>query len=247
MTGLDHRSIESVQISKLKPAARNARTHTRRQVQQIAESIRRFGFTNPVLIDDGNGNVAGHGRVLAAKLLGLTEVPCLRLANLSALDVRAYVIADNKLALNAGWDVEILAAEMQGLMEEGFDVGLTGFDLVEVDAILTEADLSASVSDQPEDYHPWPRPEVVTQRGDLWILGRHRLLCDDAKDQSAVELVMDGGRADMVFTDPPYNVHIEDNVSGLPSLADIESETATSALRHKRTFIWAGSWRQSAS
>jgi len=215
MNTVNPRSIEHLSISKLKPAPRNARTHSKRQIKQIADSIERFGFTNPVLIDDDNGIVAGHGRVRAASELGITELPCLRLSGMSAEDKRAYIIADNKLALNAGWDLEILAGEFQGLMDLGFDVGLTGFELVEVDLILNGIGEASPDPAQPEDLYPEPNAEAVTRLGDRWFMGRHALLCADAKDHGAVARLMAGEKADMVFTDPPYNVPIAGHVSGL--------------------------------
>jgi DNA modification methylase len=214
MKNLAQRSVERIEISKLKPARRNARTHGKRQIRQIADSIRRFGFTNPVLVDDDNGIVAGHGRVAAAKEVGLADVPCLRLSDMSAADRRAYIIADNKLALNAGWDMEILAIELQGLMDLGFEIELTGFELAEVDFILTSADQSSPDVVQPEDHHPEPNAQPVTRQGDLWTLGRHALLCGDAKDGAGLARLMGGLKADMMFTDPPYNLKIQD-VSGL--------------------------------
>src|ERR1700710_1177147 len=215
MKAISPRSIELIELEKLMPAAHNARTHSKKQIGQIAASIRRFGFTNPVLVDDDNGIIAGHGRVEAARQLGLAGVPCVRLSNMSAAERRAYILADNKLALNAGWDVEILAIEFQGLIDLGFDVGLTGFELPEIDQILMGVDQASTDPAQPEDECPLPATEAVTRLGDQWVLGRHRLVCGDAKDQAVVELLMDGSKADMVFTDPPYNVAIEGHVSGL--------------------------------
>jgi DNA modification methylase len=134
---------------------------------------------------------------------------------MSAADRRAYVIADNKLALNAGWDMEILAIELQGLMELGFEIELTGFELAEIDFVLTSADQSSPDVVQPEDHHPEPNAQPVTRQGDLWTLGRHAVLCGDAKDEAGLLRLMDGLKADMVFTDPPYNVPIDGHVSGL--------------------------------
>jgi DNA modification methylase len=215
MDSPEKRSYEHVKISDLQAAPRNARTHSKRQIHQIGNSILRFGFTNPVLIDDARVIIAGHGRVAAARDIGLTEVPCLLLSSMTVADKRAYIIADNKLALNAGWDTEILASELQGLMASGFEIELTGFDFPEIDLIMTEA---AEASAEPigyEDEHPRPASQAITRLGDLWILGRHSLLCGDAKDQTSISQLMADGKADMVFCDPPYNVKIDGHVSGL--------------------------------
>jgi DNA modification methylase len=208
-------AIVYVEITELKAAPRNARTHSRRQLEQIGVSMRRFGFTNPVLIDDDNGIIAGHGRVAAAKGIGLTLVPCVRLSHMSDTEKRAYVIADNKLALNAGWDMEILAIEFQGLVDLGFDIALTGFELSEVDVILTDADGSSPEPAGPEDLCPQPGGAAVTRPGNHWVMGRHALYCGDAKDPAVLEHLMGDRRADMIFTDPPYNVAVDGNVSGL--------------------------------
>lgn len=215
MTKGSPHSIVYIEIAELKAAPRNARTHSKRQLEQIGVSMRRFGFTNPVLIDDDNGIIAGHGRVAAAKGIGLTLVPCVRLSHMSDAEKRAYVIADNKLALNAGWDMEILAIEFQGLADLGFDIALTGFELPEVDLILTDADGSSPEPAGPEDLCPQPDAAAVTRPGDHWVMGRHALYCGDAKDPAVLEHLMGDRRADMIFTDPPYNVAIDGNVSGL--------------------------------
>src|SRR5215211_5610364 len=152
---MQNMAIEPMPVAKLRPYAQNARTHSKKQIRQVATSIEHFGFTNPVLISEDNEIIAGHGRVEAAKLLGLTEVPTLRLSHLSPAERRAYVIADNKLALNAGWDKEVLAIELQGLVDLDFDVELTGFSLAEVDLIIDEAKECSPVElSEPEDEHP---------------------------------------------------------------------------------------------
>jgi DNA modification methylase len=209
MTAVEHRSTAS-----LKPYARNARRHSKRQVKQIADSITRFGFTNPVLISDDGEIIAGHGRVEAAKLLRLKTVPTLTLSHLTATEQRAYVLADNKLALNAGWDQDILAIELQGLIDLDFDVALTGFSLAEVDLVLDAAHESDPAATGPEDGIPAMAVSAVSQTGDLWALGRHRLLCGDARLAADYERVLDGRPADLVFTDPPYNVPIDGHVCG---------------------------------
>jgi DNA modification methylase len=215
MTFYQERALELIKISDLIPAPRNARTHSAGQINQIAKSIQRFNFTNPVLIDGDLRIIAGHGRVAAAQELGMTEVPCVRLGNMSEADRRAYMLADNKLALNAGWDVEILASELQGLMDFEYELELTGFDLPEIDLVLNEVDQSSLELDQPVDYYSQPEAQAVTCEGDIWAVGRHVLSCGDAKAPGVIEALMAGRKADMVFTDPPYNVRIAGHVSGL--------------------------------
>lgn len=215
MVAVECRTIQLIKLSELHSAKRNARTHSKRQIKQIADSIRCFGFTNPVLIDDKNQIVAGHGRVAAAQSLGIPEIPCLRLGDMTDLDKRAYIIADNKLALNAGWDMEILAGELEGLTDLGFDVALTGFELPEIDMVIEQAAQASPDTVEPEDVCPEPASQPITRSGDRWIMGRHVLLCGDAKEPGIVDALMGGTRADMIFTDPPYNVKIEGHVSGL--------------------------------
>jgi DNA modification methylase len=198
--------IESLPVSDLIPYARNSRTHSDEQVTQIAASIREFGFTNPVLIDSNGTIIAGHGRVMAAKKVGLTEVPCLRLQHLSPSQIRAYVIADNKLALNAGWDDEMLKAELLTLQEEGFNTDLTGFSDDELNALLNSEIIEGQTD---PDEIPEPPVEPVTKLGDIWVLGNHRLMCGDSTSIDAVQKMMAGSKADMVFTDPPYGVAYE--------------------------------------
>jgi ParB-like chromosome segregation protein Spo0J len=178
--------LEVVAVSQLAPYKANARSHTRKQIQKIADSITQFGFCNPILIDDDHGIIAGHGRVEAAKLLGLTEVPALRLSHLSAAEKRAYIIADNRLAELAGWDRDVLAIELQGLRDLNFNVELTGFDIGEVDIILDDADEDSGPNADPGE--PISHP-VVSQVGDQWLLGEHRLLCGDAKEGQAYAAV----------------------------------------------------------
>jgi DNA modification methylase len=210
------RRIEMLPVASLKPYPGNARRHSRRQIRQIADSIARFGFTNPVLIGDDGEIIAGHGRVMAAKELGLSTVPTVRLSHLSPEERRAYVIADNKLALNAGWDTEILAIELQSLIDLDFDVTLTGFSLAEIDLTLDQArEASTTTPDNPADLLPEPLAETITRRGDFWLLGRHRLLCGDARSADDIARLMGDGLADLVFTDPPYNVAIDGHATGL--------------------------------
>jgi len=206
--------VERLPTSGLIPYARNSRTHSEAQVAQIAASIREFGFTNPVLIDGENGIIAGHGRVLAAQRLGLAEVPCLRLAHLSEAQKRAYVIADNKLALNAGWDPELLALELGELRDEGVDLGLVGFGEDELARLLLEG--TEGLTDPDEV--PEPPAEPVSRPGDVWLLGRHRLICGDATDPLAVAAALGGVTPHLMVTDPPYGVDYDpawrDEVAG---------------------------------
>lgn len=195
--------VEYHSTDSLVAYARNARTHTDEQVNQIAESIREFGWTNPILVDGDNGVIAGHGRILAAQKLGITRVPVIKLAHLTQIQKQAYVIADNKLALNAGWDNELLALELGELKDAGFDLGLVGFSADELKS-LTD-DESEGLTD--ENAVPEPPAEPVTKPGDVYVLGNHRLLCGDSTVLANVEKVLDGALVDMVFTDPPYNVN----------------------------------------
>lgn len=218
-------------IGDLRPYAGNARTHSKKQIRQIASSIERFGFTNPVLVSDEGEIIAGHGRVMAAQLLGMTEVPTLALSHLSAAERRAYVLADNKLALNAGWDSDILAIELQGLIDLDFDLELTGFGLAEIDIILDDArERSTKLKSEREDQIP-PTPAVpVTCRGDLWLLGHHRLLCGDAREPADYAMLLGDERADLVFTDPPYNVPIDGHVCGSGSVKHREFAMASGEM-----------------
>jgi DNA methylase/ParB-like nuclease domain len=210
-----YRRIEAVAVNRLRPFRNNARIHSRKQVRQIAESIQRFGFNNPVLIDDAGEIIAGHGRVQAAKLLGLSEVPTIRLSHLSDAEKRAYILADNRLAEKAGWDREILAIELQGLIDLEFDAELTGFEMGEIDIILGDADEVHGDAAGPEDEVPDPLPgPTVSKAGDLWVLGKHRIACGDALEDAAYELLLAGEEAEFVFSDPPYNVPVDGHVCG---------------------------------
>ena len=218
-------------INSLRPYARNARTHSKKQVRQIAASIERFGFTNPVLISDDGEIIAGHGRVEAAKLLKWKTVPTIALSHLSETERRAYVLADNKLALNAGWDKEILAIELQALVDLQFDVELTGFSLAEIDFAIEEAgEADPDGSDAAEDAVKYASGTPVSRKADLWQLGRHRLLCGDARSEIDFKALMDGETADLVFTDPPYNVKIDGNVCGLGTVKHREFAFASGEM-----------------
>jgi len=196
-------SIEYKSTGELVPYINNSRTHSEQQVQQVAASIKEFGFTNPILIDHNGGIIAGHGRLQAAQLLSLDEVPTITLEGLTEAQRKAYVIADNQLALNAGWDLDSLKLEVDRLTELDFDISLLGFD-EDMLAGLMEEEPSEGLTD--EDDVPELVDDPVTVEGDVWILGNHRLMCGDSTSIDAVDKLMDGNKADMVFTDPPYNV-----------------------------------------
>ena len=203
-------------VASLRGYPGNARTHSAKQIGQIAKSIKRFGFTNPVLISDDDEIIAGHGRVKAAQHLGLAEVPVIRLSHLSAEERRAYVLADNKLALNAGWDNDILAIELQHVVDFNFDVDALGFSTCEMDLVFGAAQKSAVEATIDRDDEVPPVAKIPVSRiGDMWILGRHRLVCGDAQDITAYFELLEDGDADLLFTDPPYNVPINGHVSGL--------------------------------
>jgi DNA modification methylase len=192
-------------VATLVPYARNARTHSDAQVAQLAASIREFGFTNPILVDGERGIIAGHGRLLAARKLGLAEVPVIELSHLSPAQRRAYVLADNKLALNAGWDDDLLRLELADLRDEGFDLGLTGFGLDEIGELL--ADNTTGLTDP--DQVPEVPAEPVSRAGDVWLLGRHRLACGDSTDAATVERLLAGVKPHLMVTDPPYGVEYD--------------------------------------
>lgn len=197
---------EKYPTEKLIPYARNSRTHNEEQIAQIVASIKEFGFTNPILIGDDDVIIAGHGRLMAAQRLGMTEVPVIRLPHLSETQRRALVIADNKIALNAGWDEEMLHLEMEELSELDFDLNLLGFNPDELDEIqLFGTEKSSGNTD--DDEVPEAPEEAITKHGDIWQLGRHRLICGDTTMIDDVKKLMQDEMADMIFTDPPYNVN----------------------------------------
>jgi hypothetical protein len=213
-------SIIYRKISELKPYPRNARTHSRKQLKQIAAAITEFGFTNAVLVDENDQIIAGHGRVQAAEQLGLAEVPTVQIAHLSATQKRAYILADNRLAEKAGWDQEILAVELQGLLADGFEVVLTGFEAPDIDVVL-DAAANKKSDRHGDDNFPAPGP-AVTQAGDLWLLGAHRVFCGNALDGASYDNLLDGGKASLIFTDPPYNVAIDGNVANIGGRGQIQ-------------------------
>jgi site-specific DNA-methyltransferase (adenine-specific) len=198
--------LEHWPIERLLPYIRNARTHSEEQIAQIAASIAEFGFTNPVLIDKDGGIIAGHGRVQAARKLGMSEVPCLRLSHLTKTQTQALVIADNRLALNAGWDAEMLKVEFAELKELGFDLELTGFDADEIAELLAPAP-NAGLTD-PDEAPALPE-NPSTKPGDVWVMGKHRLLCGDSTSMDDLARLCQDQMVDMWLTDPPYNVAYE--------------------------------------
>jgi DNA modification methylase len=205
--------IEQRPTESLIPYARNAKLHSDAQVAQIAGSIREFGFCNPVLVDADGGIIAGHGRVLAARKLGLAEVPCITLGHLTEIQRRAYIIADNRLAeTGGGWDTKLLALELEDLRLEDYDLNLTGFDAAALDEMFGEGagDGEGTEGLTDPDEVPEPLPEPVSKPGDVWILGRHRLMCGDSTKAEDVATLMAGERAELVVTDPPYGVSYAD-------------------------------------
>jgi len=195
--------IKEVEVTALIPYAKNSRTHDDAQVAQIAASIKEFGWTNPILVDGDKGVIAGHGRLLAARKLGHDKVPVIELKHMTEAQKKAYVIADNKLALNAGWDTNFLSLELQELKDQDFDLALLGFDDKELDALLAP-ETTEGLTD--EDSVPDTPIEPKTKLGDIYILGNHRLMCGDSTSIDAVGSLMQEDLADLVFTDPPYNV-----------------------------------------
>ncbi len=231
--GLAELSVTFKSVDSLKPYRANARTHSQKQLQQIAASISAFGFVNPVLIDPGNHIVAGHGRVEAAKLLGLKEVPTILIGHLNETQKRAYVLADNRIAQNSSWNPEILRIELQHLsaLDLDFNVELTGFDTADIDILIDSGEKTTLPS--KDDECP-PREDVVVSRlGDLWLLGRHKLYCGDARDRNSYDLLLAGKKADMVFADVPYNLAIDGHVGGKGAI-------------HHRDFVMASGEMSSA-
>jgi ParB-like nuclease domain/DNA methylase len=216
-------------VDTLKKYFHNARTHSNHQIRQIAESIKTFGFTNPVLVDHKNTIIAGHGRVEAARLLGMDRVPTIRLESLTGDQIRAYVIADNRLAEKAGWEKSLLAIELQHLItaENDLDVTITGFEVPEIDLILSEA---AAELDPDDIFEIGQTDQTVTQSGDLWLLGKHRVLCGNSLEEGSYKELMVSRRANLVFVDPPYNVVIEGNVSGHGSIHHSEFAMASGEM-----------------
>ena len=198
--------IEQRKTQELIPYVNNARTHSDEQIAQIAASIKEFGWTNPILLDGTNGIIAGHGRIMAARKLGMDTVPCIELSHLSDKQKKAYILADNRLAMNSGWDTQLLTLELKGLDDEGFDLEMLGFDADELANLLEPEQLEGNTD---EDAVPELPETPVTVEGDIWLMGKHRLMCGDSTSIDAVEKLMDGIRANAVFTDPPYGIGLD--------------------------------------
>lgn len=197
-------AIEYLPTAQLIPYARNARTHSDQQVAQIAGSIQEFGFCNPVLVDGQNGIIAWHGRVMAAQLLKMEKVPCLRLPHLTDAQKRAYILADNRIALSSGWDEAMLANELSDLHADDFDIALLGFDADELTKLLALDDTPVTSGEIVEDEVPEPPADPITKPGDLWLLGDHRLLCGDSTKVEDVARLTAGATINIAFTSPPY-------------------------------------------
>jgi DNA modification methylase len=233
--------IENWPIDRLVPYALNARQHSEKQVGQIAASMREFGFTNPILVDKSAGIIAGHARLAAARKLGFAEVPVIVLDHLTELQKRAYILVDNKLAENATWDEEMLNIELQALAAEQFDLSLTGFSDAELDDLLAEID-SKTLAD--DDAVPDVEPSAIARTGDLWVLGEHRVMCGDALDRNTYERLLEGGCADMVFTDPPYNVAYQSRLGSIANdnlgagFGEFLSEACRNLLAYSRGGIY---------
>lgn len=209
--GYTSTSIKKVSVSDLIPYANNSRLHSDDQVLQIASSIKEFGFLNPIIVDGDNGIIAGHGRVMAAKKLGIEELPCIDASHLTEAQKKAYIIADNKLALNAEWDIDALRVEFEALREMDFDIELTGFSLDEIVDMEIE-EIAPEYEEDADGEVIEPPAEPKTKEGDVWVLGKHRLMCGDSTSIDAVEKLLNGAKIDLVFTDPPYGVEYQSNM-----------------------------------
>ena len=200
------KEMQLVPIEKLVPYVNNARTHSPEQINKLRSSLREFGFINPVIIDRDYGVIAGHGRILAAKEEGIKDIPCVFADHLTEAQKKAYIIADNRMAMDAGWDEELLRVEIEALQAEAFDLSLTGFDEKELADLFQE---DSEVEDDDFDVDGELKEPAVTQMGDVWTLGRHRLVCGDSTKEETYEVLMQGQKANLVLTDPPYNVNYE--------------------------------------
>lgn len=200
--------MQMVAVSKLVPYVNNARTHSAEQIMKLRSSLREFGFINPVIIDSDYNVIAGHGRIMAAKEEGLKEVPCVLVDYLTESQKKAYILADNRMAMDAGWDEELLRIEIESLQADGFDIGFTGFDENEL-ADLFGTDDTSDIKDDGYDLSAALEKATFVEKGDIWTVGRHRLMCGDATASVDVSTLMDGKKANLVITDPPYNVAFE--------------------------------------
>jgi DNA modification methylase len=234
-------AIEKWPLDRLLPYAANARTHSEGQVAQIAGSIAEFGFNVPVLVDERGVLIAGHGRLLAARHLGLAEVPVIRLDHLTDAQARAYRLADNQLALNAGWDDELLAAELARLQEDGFSLDLIGFSDEDLDRLMAEADAEGDGAGEAGDENEIPEPpaDPVTRPGDLWILGKHHLLCGDSTNATDVERLLAGATPHLMVTDPPYGVEYDPSWR---NQAGVSSTSRTGKVANDDRADWREAW-----
>ena len=239
MNNLEQMRIELRPLTALLPYARNARTHSDAQVAQIAASMTEFGWTNPILVDGRNGIIAGHGRVLAARHLGLAQVPVIELGHLSDTQKRAYVLADNKLALNAGWDEEMLRIELEALREEAFDIDLTGFSADEVESFFAGVEGQTPSGGDGDDDIPPVQEVAVSGPGDVWLLGRHRLMCGDATSASDVQRLLRGITPHLMVTDPPYGVEYD---PAWRNEAGISSTERTGQVLNDDRADWREAW-----
>lgn len=204
--------FEKVNINKLIPYARNARTHSKEQILQLRASLREFGFVNPVIVDKDYNIIAGHGRIIAAREEGITEIPCVFAEHLTDAQKRAYILADNRLALNAGWDDEMLSVEIADLQGMNFDISLLGFDDVEMNKLM---DTAKDTKDDDFDVEGELKKPAVSRLGDVWILGRHRLICGDSTDSKTFDILLEGKKVNLVVTDPPYNVNYKSSAGSI--------------------------------
>lgn len=242
-------TIKKIKTKDLIPYANNSRTHSDEQVLQIAASIKEFGFLNPIIVDGDNGIIAGHGRVMGAKKLGIEELPCIDASHLTEAQKKAYIIADNKLALNAGFDDEILRIEFEALREMDFDVELTGFSLDEIGELEIE-ELAPEYEEDADGEVIEPPADPKTKEGDVWVLGKNRLMCGDSTSIDAVEKLLDGAKIDLVFTDPPYGVEYQSNMRTKTQKFDmlknddafLDIAPAIEATTKGWVFVWT-SWK----
>jgi len=222
--------ITQKKVSELIPYVNNSRTHSNEQVAQIAASIKEFGWTNPILVDGSNGIIAGHGRLMAARKLGYEEVPTIELKDLTETQKKAYIIADNRLALNAGWDNEILTIELNDLLADGFALEMLGFDPKELNALL-EPEVVEGLTD--EDAVPDVPEEPITKLGDIYQLGNHRLMCGDSTSIDAVEKLVNNSKIDLCYTDPPYGINESGNRVGRGNLGNKDSKIIAKGVIYK--------------